>query len=136
MSIQFDAQGKTYAQYLLAATVEVDRAPRRDRVVLEVQSGDGKKSLKSSVPRAPACGREPPGRPAGSSLPESSDPRVREAADILRREGLAEPILSTRPSSPATRRLRARAISNGRQHRGLTADQARAAVEDPLCSRP
>jgi phosphate acetyltransferase len=65
-------------------------------------------------------------------LPESTDPRVVEAAGILRDEGLAEPILLDNGRMEADRERYAALYQERRAHRGVPLDEARDAVADPL----
>jgi phosphate acetyltransferase len=73
-------------------------------------------------------------KPRRIVLPEAWDPRVREAAVILAREGLAEPVLVGATLLAARRpqlaeRYRARRAAAGRE---IDEDEALAAVADPL----
>jgi phosphate acetyltransferase len=74
-----------------------------------------------------ACG-------AGARIvfPESTDPRVLEAAARLRVDGLAEPILLDASLVAARRERYAGLLLERRRHKGLTAAQALDAVLDPL----
>ncbi len=62
-------------------------------------------------------------------LPELHDARVSAAAEILAREGLAEPIAVP---DPGRREQYAVRFAARRAHKGLTAEQAAEAVADPL----
>lgn len=79
-------------------------------------------------------------------LPEARDPRVRAAAATLAAEGLAEPVLLdeggigtppagvevVRPASDPRAARFAEELYELRRHKGLTAEQARERVRDPL----
>ncbi len=79
-------------------------------------------------------------------LPESGDPRVREAAAILAGEGLCRPVLVesaglagippgvevARPARDGRIERFAHALFQRRKHRGMTLEEARQRVLDPL----
>ena len=70
-------------------------------------------------------------------LPEGDEPRTVKAAEIIRREGLAEPILITRESIAATSNAGmlasyAEALHELRRAKGLTAEKAAELVADPM----
>lgn len=79
-------------------------------------------------------------------LPESNDPRVTQAAAILASEGLAEPVLietpgmaqvpgnveTVRPASDPRRERFAERLFERRKHRGMTIEQARERLLNPL----
>jgi phosphate acetyltransferase len=65
-------------------------------------------------------------------FPEAADPRVIEAAARLRAEGLAEPILPDAAFVAAKRDAYAAVYHERRKHKGVTVEQARDAVLDPL----
>ncbi len=78
-------------------------------------------------------------------LPESSDPRVVEAAKILAEERIATPVLVDPPSmdwpggvesvstldASVTEKLAAQLVEN-REHKGMTIETAREAITDPI----
>lgn len=68
------------------------------------------------------------------ALPEGGDPRVRKAADVLAREGLAEPVLvgegGVDPQDDLD--LFAGLLAELRAHRGMTLEEARELAMDPL----
>jgi phosphate acetyltransferase len=80
------------------------------------------------------------------ALPESQDPRVCQAAATLANEGLCQPVLIdggnlasapqdveiVRPSSDARTEAFANELHELRQHKGLTLEQAREQLKDPL----
>lgn len=65
-------------------------------------------------------------------LPEGSDARVIEAAGILRRERLAEPVLVDDDLVDARREEYGELLFERRKHKGMTLDQALAAAENRL----
>ncbi len=65
-------------------------------------------------------------------LPEVRDPRVGEAADILRTEGLAEPILPDDEVRVPNWNRYAELYYERRKHKGVTEEQALEALSDPL----
>ncbi|MCR5413377.1 MAG: phosphate acetyltransferase [Kiritimatiellae bacterium] len=70
-------------------------------------------------------------------LPEGDEPRTVVAAEIIRKEGLAEPVLLTRESmaSPAGAAFSAEvaeAIYALRSHKGVTQEEAKALAADPM----
>lgn len=65
-------------------------------------------------------------------LPEGTDPRVIEAAEILRRERLAEPVLVDDDLVDARRQEYGELLYERRKHKGMTLDQALAAAENRL----
>ncbi|MFH1338869.1 MAG: phosphate acetyltransferase [Candidatus Omnitrophota bacterium] len=66
-------------------------------------------------------------------LPESQDARVREAARIIAEEGIARVLLLEPGGMDAGKKDRyAREFFRLRQKKGITIDEARAAVSDPL----
>lgn len=70
--------------------------------------------------------------PKRIALPEVQDPRVGEAADILRTDGLAEPILLDDDQRAPNRDRYAELFQERRKHKGLTREQALEALSDPL----
>ncbi len=71
-------------------------------------------------------------RQARIVLPEGKDPRVIEAAAILRRERLAEPVLVDDALVAARRDAYGELLFERRKHKGMTREEARAAVENRL----
>jgi phosphate acetyltransferase len=71
-------------------------------------------------------------RPRRIVLPELQDPRVVEAARFLEDEGLAIPVLPDSAMIAASHERFAALYHERRRHKGTTADEARAAVLDPL----
>ena len=65
-------------------------------------------------------------------LPEGDEPRTVAAAEILKREGLAEPILLGRGFVRERADAYAAALYELRRAKGLTAEQAAARVADPM----
>ncbi len=65
-------------------------------------------------------------------LPETGDARVREGAEILRDSGLARPILPDAALVDAHRARYAELLAAARAHKGMTVEQAAAALDDPL----
>jgi len=65
-------------------------------------------------------------------FPEATDPRVIEAAGRLRADGLAEPILPDAALVAGKRDAYAAIYHARRKHKGVTSEQARDAVGDPL----
>ena len=70
-------------------------------------------------------------------LPEGDEPRTVKAAEIVRAEGLAEPILMTReliaaPENAGRLASYAEALYELRKAKGLTAEKAAALVADPM----
>lgn len=65
-------------------------------------------------------------------FPETSDPRVREAAETLRREGLCEPLLLDDALVARHGGRLAEILHERRAHKGMTREAARAALADPL----
>ena len=65
-------------------------------------------------------------------FPEAADPRVIEAAALLRAQALAEPILPDAALVAARRERYAAILHERRKHRGMTPAQAQDAVLDPL----
>lgn len=64
-------------------------------------------------------------------LPESSDPRVVEAAAVLEREGIAKPVLVDSATDPRADRF-ARILYDLRKANGMTEAQAQVAIRTPL----
>ncbi|HEX5135680.1 MAG TPA: phosphate acetyltransferase [Planctomycetota bacterium] len=71
-------------------------------------------------------------RRARIALPEATDPRVIEAAGILARERLAEPILVDDDLVDRRREEYGELLWQRRKHKGMTLDQALAAAENRL----
>ena len=65
-------------------------------------------------------------------LPETDDLRVQEAARILREQGLAAPVLPDGELIEIHRERYAVALQEARAHKGMTLEQARAALGDRL----
>src|SRR5262245_7470914 len=65
-------------------------------------------------------------------LPEGTDPRVIEAAAILRRERLAEPVLVDDRLVAARRQKYGELLFERRKAKGMTRDEALAAAGSPL----
>lgn len=65
-------------------------------------------------------------------FPEVSDPRVHEAADLIRAGGLCEPVLLTADVAARHRDRCAALYLERRRHRGVDAAAAAEAVRDPL----
>lgn len=65
-------------------------------------------------------------------FPEVADPRVREAAEILAREGLCEPLLLTPDVAARHADACAALFHERRRHKGADEAAAREAVRDPL----
>jgi len=66
------------------------------------------------------------------AFPEGGDPRILEAAEILRRERYVEPVLVERQLIRERHEQYAELYWERRKHRGLTLDEALAAAQDPL----
>jgi phosphate acetyltransferase len=71
-------------------------------------------------------------RPRRIVFPESGDPRVVEACRILQGEGLAVPVPVTAELAGDQRAECARILLERRRSKGMTEEEAGAAVEDPL----
>jgi phosphate acetyltransferase len=71
-------------------------------------------------------------RQARIALPEGKDPRVIEAAAILRRERLAEPVLVDDALLAARREEYGELLFERRKHKGMTREEALAAVGNRL----
>jgi len=65
-------------------------------------------------------------------LPETDDPRVQDAARVLRGQGLAEPILPDAALVASRRERYARLLAAARAHKGMTEAAAHAALDDRL----
>ncbi len=65
-------------------------------------------------------------------LPETGDPRVQAAAAILRDGGLAVPVLPDAALMDAHRERYAGELQAARAHKGMTLEEAREALRDPL----
>ncbi len=65
-------------------------------------------------------------------LPEGGEPRTVKAAEIIRREGLADPLLLTPETMVENRERYAAKLHELRQAKGLTLDEARTLVADPM----
>ena len=65
-------------------------------------------------------------------LPEGDEPRTVAAAEVIRREGLAEPILLTRDTVTAKSAEYADALYELRKAKGLTPEDAAKLVTDPM----
>ncbi|MGE0711505.1 MAG: phosphate acetyltransferase [Planctomycetota bacterium] len=65
-------------------------------------------------------------------FPESEDPRVQAAARVLAREDLVEPILFDEDLYEEKREAYAELYHERRKHRGVTPEEARRQLEDPL----
>ena len=65
-------------------------------------------------------------------LPEGDEPRTVAAAEVIRREGLAEPILLTRDTVTAKSAEYADALYELRKAKGLTLEDAAKLVTDPM----
>ena len=65
-------------------------------------------------------------------LPEGEDPRVREAAETMAREQLAEPVLVDRERVARECDRYVELLHERRKHKGLSLDGARDALSDPL----
>jgi len=71
-------------------------------------------------------------RYARIALPEGTDPRVIEAAEILRRERLCEPVLVDDDLVDRRREEYGELLWQRRKHKGMTLDQALATAENRL----
>ncbi len=71
-------------------------------------------------------------RPRRIVLPETSDARTQEAAEILRSTGLAVPVLPDAALVASRSERYAEVLAAARAHKGMTLDDARRALLDPL----